>query len=78
METHDKRSPFLGSVRAAIRARSYRYATERRYLAPIAALQRHAVQSGLGATLRLNPEAGAEQAASRDSDTPKRERPDDD
>jgi len=44
----------------------------------IVALQRHAVQSRLGATLRLNPRAVPEQAASRDSDTAKREPPDDD
>jgi integron integrase len=32
METHDKRSPFLESVRAAIRVRNYSYATEQTYL----------------------------------------------
>jgi len=32
METHDNRSPFLESVRAAIRVRKYSYATEKAYL----------------------------------------------
>jgi len=44
----------------------------------IVPLQRHAVQSPLGARLGLNPEAVSEQAASRDTDTPEREPPDDD
>jgi len=32
METHDNRSPFLESVRAAIRVRNYSYATDQVYL----------------------------------------------
>jgi len=77
MEMHDKRSSFLESVRPAIRVRGYRYATEPAYLALIAPLQRHAVRSPLGATLRLKPGAVPEQAASRDTGTPKRDPPDD-
>jgi len=43
----------------------------------IVPLQRQAVRSPLGATLRLNPGAVREQGASRDTDKPKREPPDD-
>jgi len=77
-ETQGERSPFLEIVRAAIPVRNYKYTTEQEYWGVNAPLQRPAVQSPLGATLRLNLRAVPEQTASTDTDTPEREPPDDD